>query len=199
MNVTQTRSRTRVLTECAMMVAVSVVLMQIKLFSMPYGGSVTLCSMLPVILISYRNGTKWGLMTGLVLAVLQMITGWYAPPAGTFLAYFGMILLDYVLAFTMLGTASFWAKPFKNKYAGIAAGTAVVCVLRFCCSFLSGFLIWSSDAPIGESAVWYSLVYNGGYMLPEMVITVSAALLLYKFAPVLFGEAKAAKTAQADV
>ena len=115
MNETQTRSRTRVLTECAMMVAVSVVLMQIKLFSMPYGGSVTLCSMLPVILISYRNGTKWGLMTGLVLAVLQMITGWYAPPAGTFLAYFGMILLDYVLAFTMLGTASFWAKPFKNK------------------------------------------------------------------------------------
>ena len=91
MNETQTRSKTSVLTECAMMVAVSVVLMQIKLFSMPYGGSVTLCSMLPVILISYRNGTKWGLMTGLVLAVLQMITGWNAPPAGTFLAYFSMM------------------------------------------------------------------------------------------------------------
>jgi len=198
MNEANTRSSTRILTECAMMVAVSFVLMQIKLFSMPYGGSVTLCSLLPVILISFRNGPRWGLLTGLVLSALEMITGWYAPPAGTFLAYFGMILLDYVLAFTLLGTASFWAKPFKNKYAGVAVGTTAVCVIRFLCSFLSGFLIWSSNAPVGESAVWYSLVYNGSYMIPETVITVAAALLLYKVAPALYGEAKPAKTAKAE-
>ena len=115
MNETQTRNKTRILAECAVMVAVSAVLMQVKLFSMPYGGSVTLCSMLPIVLISFRNGPRWGLLTGLVLAVLEMLTGWYAPPAGTFLAYFGMILLDYVLAFTLLGTASVFGKPFKNR------------------------------------------------------------------------------------
>ena len=193
MNETQNRSKTRILTECAMMVALSVVLMQVKIFSMPQGGSVTLCSMLPVILVSYRNGPRWGVLTGVVLAALQMITGWYAPPAGTFLAYFGMILLDYVLAFTLLGTASFWAKPLKNRYAAVAVGTTVVCVFRFLCSFLSGFLIWSSNAPLGESAVWYSLGYNASYMIPETILTVGAAVLLYRFAPALFGESKPAQ------
>lgn len=198
MNNTQNRSKTRILTECAMMVAVSAVLMQVKLFEMPQGGSVTLCSMLPVILISFRDGPRWGVMTGLVLSALEMITGWYAPPAGTFLAYFGMILLDYVLAFTLLGTASVFAKPFKNRYAGVAVGTAVVCAFRFLCSFFSGFLIWSSNAPVGESAVWYSLGYNGSYMLPETVITVGAAVLLFRFAPALFSAEKPAKAAGAQ-
>jgi len=198
MNETQTRSKTRILTECAMMVALSAVLIQVKLFSMPQGGSVTLCSMLPIILVSYRNGARWGVMTGLVLAVLEMITGWYAPPAGTFAAYFGMILLDYVLAFTLLGTAAVWAKPFKNRFAGIAAGTAAVCLIRFLCSFLSGFLIWSSNTPSGEGAVLYSLGYNASYMIPETVITAAAAILLYRFAPALYYPAETKRAAKAE-
>lgn len=198
MNETQTRSKTRILTECAMMVALSAVLMQVKLFSMPQGGSVTLCSMLPIILVSYRNGAKWGIMTGLVLAGLQMITGWYAPPAGTIAAYFGMILLDYVLAFTLLGTAAVWAKPFKNRYAGIAVGTTVVSFIRFLCSFFSGFLIWKSNAPSGEGAVLYSLGYNASYMIPETIITVAAAILLYRFAPALYYPAEAKKSKKAE-
>lgn len=195
MNETKTKSKTRILTECAMMVALSAVLMQVKLFQMPQGGSVTLCSMLPVILVSFRNGPKWGVMTGLVLAALQMITGWYAPPAGTLLAYVGMILLDYVLAFSLLGTAAVYAKPFRNRYAGIAVGTVSVCAIRFLCSFFSGFLIWGSLAPSGKGAVAYSFGYQGSYMLPETILTVSAALALYRFAPQLFGEPKTPKAA----
>ncbi|MGI5978102.1 MAG: energy-coupled thiamine transporter ThiT [Oscillospiraceae bacterium] len=194
MNQMKTKSKTRILTECAMMVALASVLTQVKLFQMPQGGSVTLCSMLPVILVSFRNGPKWGVMTGLVLSAIQMITGWYAPPAGTVLAYVGMILLDYVLAFSLLGTAAAYAKPFRNRYAGIAVGTVVVCAIRFLCSFFSGFLIWGSLAPSGKGAVAYSFGYQASYMVPETILTVSAALALYRFAPQLFGEPKNTET-----
>ena len=102
---TKSYSRTRTLVECALMIAVGTVLAQIKIFEMPFGGSVTLVSMLPFILVSFRHGVKWGLATGFVNSLLQMLLGFYAPPAGTVAAFVGVVLLDYVLAFTLLGLA----------------------------------------------------------------------------------------------
>ena len=128
---TKSYSRTRTLVECALMIAVGTVLAQIKIFEMPFGGSVTLVSMLPFILVSFRHGVKWGLATGFVNSLLQMLLGFYAPPAGTVAAFVGVVLLDYVLAFTLLGLAGVIAKPFKNHLLGVAAGTAAVCVIRF--------------------------------------------------------------------
>ena len=96
---TKSYSRTRTLVECALMIAVGTVLAQIKIFEMPFGGSVTLVSMLPFILVSFRHGVKWGLATGFVNSLLQMLLGFYAPPAGTVAAFVGVVLLDYVLVF----------------------------------------------------------------------------------------------------
>ena len=79
-----------------------------------------------------------GLFTGFVNSLLQMLLGFYAPPAPGLLPLVGMILLDYVLAFTLLGLAGAIAKPFSNRLVGVAVGTAVVCLFRFLCSFLSG-------------------------------------------------------------
>ena len=101
----KTYSKTRTLVECALMIALGTVLANIKIFEMPNGGSITLLSMLPFILVSYRHGTKWGLFTGFVNSLLQMLLGFYAPPAPGLLPLVGMILLDYVLAFTLLGLA----------------------------------------------------------------------------------------------
>ncbi len=98
---------------------------------MPNGGSITLFSMLPFIMISFRHGVKWGLFTGFVNSLLQMLLGFYAPPAPGLLPLVGMILLDYVLAFTLLGLACAIAEPFKNRMVGVAVGTAVVCFIRF--------------------------------------------------------------------
>ena len=184
-------SKTRILVECALMIALGTVLAQIKIFEMPYGGSVTLVSMLPFVLISFRHGLKWGLFTGFVNSLLQMLLGFYAPPANTVWAFVGMILLDYVLAFTALGGAKWIADFFKNKTVGVAMGTAGVCFIRFLCSFLSGILIWSSYQSYYEWAkdmpvALYSLLYNGSYMLPELVLTTVCAVLLYKTAPKLF-------------
>ena len=86
-------SKTRVLVECALMVAIGTVLANIKIFTMPNGGSVTLLSMLPFVLVSFRHGVKWGLFTGLVNGCLQMLLGFYAPPAPGLLPLVGMILL----------------------------------------------------------------------------------------------------------
>ena len=99
----KTYSKTRTLVECALMIALGTVLANIKIFEMPNGGSITLLSMLPFILVSYRHGTKWGLFTGFVNSLLQMLLGFYAPPAPGLLPLVGMILLDYVLAFTPAG------------------------------------------------------------------------------------------------
>ena len=181
----KTYSKTRTLVECALMIALGTVLANIKIYSLPNGGSITLFSMLPFIMISFRHGVKWGLFTGFVNSLLQMLLGFYAPPAPGLLPLVGMILLDYVLAFTLLGLACAIAKPFSNKLVGVGVGTSVVCFIRFMCSFLSGVLIWGNLSD-GLPAWTYSLTYNGSYMLPETIMTTIAAVLIYKAAPQLF-------------
>ena len=93
--------------------------------------------------------------------------------------------------FSFLGIAGVLAKPFKNKAAGVAVGTAGVCFLRFLCSFASGIWLWGSYQSSYEWAVglpvWlYSLIYNGSYMGVELVITTAAAVAFYKASPNLF-------------
>jgi thiamine transporter len=166
------------LVECAMMIAMATVLSMVKLFNLPQGGSVTLASLAPLVIVSFRHGLKWGLGTAFVHSLLQMVLGFYAPPVQTVLAFAGVVLLDYVLAFTVLGAASFFAKPVKSKIAGAAFGTVVVCALRLLCSFLSGILIWSSYAPEGTPVWLYSLTYNGSYMLWETIITAVVMVIL---------------------
>ena len=187
----KTYSKTRIMVECALMIAVGMVLSNIKIFSMPNGGSVTLLSMLPFVLVSFRHGVKWGLFTGFVNGCLQMIMGFYPPPASTVLYFAGEVLLDYILAFMALGTAEFFARPFKNRMVGVAVGTALAGFLRFLCSFLSGVLVWGNLSD-GLSAWTYSLVYNGSYMLPETLLTVVGAILLIKAAPQIFDRQRAA-------
>jgi thiamine transporter len=172
------KKNTRILVECAMMIAVATVLSFIKVINLPQGGSVTCASMMPLILISYRHGVKWGVFTGFVHSLLQMLILFYAPPANTLAAFAGVILLDYVLAFTVLGTASFFGKPLKNRATSVVLGTVIVTVFRFVCSFLSGILIWSSYAPEGTPIWIYSLTYNGSYMLPEIIITAVVSAIL---------------------
>ena len=181
----KTYSKTRILVECALMIAIGTVLANVKIYELPNGGSVTLLSMLPFVLISFRHGVKWGVFTGFVNSLLQMLLGFYAPPAPGLLPLVGMILLDYVLAFTLLGLACVFAKPFQNRLLGAAVGSAVVCFIRFLCSFLSGVLIWGNLSD-GLPAWTYSLGYNASYMLPETVLTVVAVVLLHKAAPKLF-------------
>ncbi len=180
-------SNTKTLIECALLIALGTILAQIKIFRMPSGGSITFLSMVPFILISYRHGTKWGVLSGLANVALQIaISGIYMPPAGTIIALIGSVLLDYLLAYIVLGFANFFSKLFKNRAFGIAAGSAIVCFLRFIFAFLSGVLIWGSITNGLWDAIIYSFGYNLTYLLPESILTTIAMYILYKKAPVLF-------------
>ena len=180
---------TRTITECAVLIAIGTILAQIKLYPMPNGGSVTLVSMLPFLLISYRHPTKWALLSGFANAMLQMaLGGVYPPPAGTFLALAGEILLDYVLAYLCLSFAGSFSKLFSKKQtaASVIAGSVLAMLLRFICSFLSGFLIWGSLTQSGWAAVIYSLSYNASYMIPDILLTAVAEAAMFKIYPKAF-------------
>ena len=172
-----------ILVECAVMLALAVVLSFIKVWQMPYGGAVTLLSMLPICIVSIRHGVLWGLGTAFCYSWFQILQGgvfaWGLTP-GILIA---CLLLDYLLAFTVLGLAGALRKFGKG---GMIAGVAAVCVLRFGSHFLSGYYLWANfDAfnAFGKTFVdrpgLYSLVYNGSYMLPELIFTVAAAALLF--------------------
>ncbi len=179
----QATSKTRVLVECALMLALATVLSKIEIPLWLQGGSITLVSMLPILLVSFRHGVGWGLLTAFAHSLIQLMLGFQnVLYCTTLAAQIGCVLLDYVLAYTGLGLAVLFGRPFANRTLGVAAGSAAVIALRFICSFLSGILRWGGYAPEGTPVWLYSLTYNGGYMLPELVITVAAIVLLQKSA-----------------
>ncbi len=170
--------KTKKLTLAGMLIALATVLSFIKLFDMPYGGSVTAASMVPVIIFSMMSDLKWGLIQATVYGVIQLMIGWYAPPAQTFISFLLVILLDYVIAFGALGFAGGIYRKTGKSALGIAISCLTVMFLRFLCHFFSGILIWSSFAPEGQPVWLYSLLYNGGYMLGEAAVSLVVLLLI---------------------
>ncbi len=176
--------KTKKLTTSAMMVALAVVLMFVsKIIPAPWlqGGSITLASMVPIIAVSIMYGTKWGLISGFVYSLIQMISGFYAPPVANFISYVAVILLDYVIAFSVLGLAYVFYNLSGKKSWSIALSGVIVTFLRYVCHILSGILIWGGYAPEGQTVLWYSLTYNGSYMIPEIIITGVVLSLMSKF------------------
>ena len=184
------------LTTGAVMIALATVLSFVKLFEAPYGGSVTAGSMIPIVLFAVLFDVKWGTLVSVTYGVIQMILGFYAPPTPDFLSFTLVILLDYIIAFGGLVVAGPVARLLhKGKDLGVVSvgiGTAVAMVVRFLCHFLSGILIWAPYTPEGMEPWFYSLTYNGGYMLMELIISVVIICLLVpalnRIRPVLTGE-----------
>lgn len=204
-------NKTKRLTESAMLLAVAIVL---ELFSkmfipeLPFGGQVTLVSMLPVILISYRHGVKWGLVSGVAYAMIEMAIGAKTVAAAFQPGYFGdgvlilnaliMCVLDYLVAFTVLGLGGIFRSRIENRGTALACGALVAQSCRYIAHILSGYILFSGWAEWfftqegfpawGAGLVSalspemlglvYSIVYNGMYMIPEMVLTAIAAVLI---------------------
>ena len=173
-------TNTKKLTTSAMLVSLSAVLMLIsKMFPAPWmqGGMVTLSSMTPIIIISIRNGTKWGLISGFVFAVIHMMTGFYPPPTQNFVSFFLVVMLDYILAFGVLGLSGLFCRAFSSKLWAIPLSGFITTTLRYLCHILSGVLIWHVFAE-NQTVLAYAVAYNGSYMIPEIIITtISLALL----------------------
>lgn len=155
----------RVMLYGALCVALSFALSYVKLFPMPMGGSVTLCSMLPICLFACAFGPKYGFLAAFAYGVLQVIQGAYVVHPVQF-------VLDYFLAFTALGLASL----FPKKYA---LGMAVGGTARMLCSVVSGAVFFAAyAAEAGWNNAWvYSFVYNLTSIGVETALCVVVALL----------------------
>ncbi len=174
----------RAMCECSIMLALAVVLSFIKFFQLPFDGSITLCSMLPICLVSIKYGLGWGLGTAFLYSWTQILQGgvfgWGLTPEMLVASLF----LDYIIAFTVLGLAGlFRKKGFWGKICGIT----LACFLRFLTHFLAGIILWAKyEEFVAFGTTWvnqpvlYSICYNGIYMLPDTVIVVVVAVILFK-------------------
>lgn len=151
----------------AVCIAMSVLLAAIRLYRLPNGGSITPASMLPIFLFAWIYGVPAGISAGLVHGILQLTLGAYVLHPMQF-------LLDYILPFSMLGFAGVFHKmDIKGLWAGIWLGG----VLRFIMHLLSGVIFFAEYAPEGQTPFLYSFLYNGSYMLPDLVICTVIAVI----------------------
>ena len=208
-----TVNKTKRMTESAMLLAVAIVLELVSKMivpEMPFGGQLTLASMLPVVLISYRYGVKWGLTSGVCYALIEMALGGKTIAAAFQPDYFGdgvmifnallMCILDYIVAFTVIGLGGCFRNKIKNAGVALSCGSLVALGCRYLAHICSGYILfagyaewfftqegfpaWGANlvASLSPSVlgIVYSIVYNGMYMIPEMIITSIVALLLGK-------------------
>lgn len=154
------------LAQMGLMIALSTVLDMFKIYEMPQGGSITLGSMVPIILISLWYGAEVGMLTGLGCGIISLLVGPYV-------VHPVQLLLDYPLAFLAIGAAGFFK---QNKYLGAVVGIG----LRFLCHVISGVVFFSSYAAEAgySSALWYSIVYNGTFLGVDAIICVAILIAL---------------------
>ena len=204
-------TKTKRITESAMLLAVAIVLELVsKMFipEMPFGGQITLGSMLPVVLISYRHGVRWGLVAGFTYALLEMAIGAKTVAAAFQPGYFGdgimllnafiMCVLDYLVAYTALGLGGIFRNRFEKPGTALLAGSLVALGARYLAHIASGYILFAGWAewfftqdgfPAWGAALvaslspealglTYSVVYNGFYMVPEIILTMLASVLL---------------------
>jgi len=158
------------LTFSAMAIALAMVTSMLKLFDMPMGGSVTLFSMLFIALIGNWYGFGVGLTTGLAYGILQLVIDPY-------IISFPQMLLDYIFAFGALGLSGIFSKS-RN---GLIKGYILAIFGRFVFSTLSGYIFFPTFMPeFFDSAIIYSICYNGAYIGAEAILT----LVLISLPPV---------------
>ena len=207
----QTINKTRRLTESAMLLAIAIMLelvAKMLIPEQPFGGQITLVSMLPVVLISYRHGMKWGFVASFTYSLLEMAMGAKTVSAAFLPGYFGdgtmilsaiiMCLLDYVAAYTLLGLGGLFRNKIQNPGVSLLCGSLVALGARYVAHIASGYILFSGwaewfftqdsfpawGAQLAEAlspealGLAYSTVYNGMYMIPEMIFTAVAAVIL---------------------
>ena len=200
--------KTQRLTVSAIFIALSTVLSFLGIARLPYGGEITPLSMLPIVMLAYMFGVKWGAVCGAAYGILQAIFGatLSAAFAGQSIgAVLGIIFFDYLIAFTALSLAGLFKGKIKNHTVAFTLGTLIATLFRYIAhivsgciffgSYAAGFFAQESTSGFGTEVlekfsgtrliIIYSTIYNGTYMVPEIVLTtVAAAFLIALVKPV---------------
>ena len=202
------------LTVSAMMLALATVLAivcaYIPFLNLPFGGGFTVASMLPIVIVAYMYGTKWGLFTSFCYALIQIILSLTQGAGGTVMALFlpesdsfmgygaavWIILIDYVIAYTVLGLGGVFRNKISNKTLSLVVGVVFALFLRYIAHIVSGYIFYGAWAEwfftqegfyaIGNVILnsmsgnllsfVYSVFYNGLFMIPEIIITAIVAV-----------------------
>jgi thiamine transporter len=207
----ENKNRTQALTVGAIMIAFSVsisaICAAIPFLNLPFGGGFTIASMLPIILVAYMYGTKWGILTAFAYSIMQMLLGFntisafFLPGDSQMLWWRAIlvILIDYILAYTVLGFGGIFRNRF-GKTKALVLGSVFAIFLRYVAHIVSGaifFGAWAEwfftqegfpewgqkilEAFSGDAlATVYSIIYNGTYMIPEIIITAIVACFIVR-------------------
>ncbi len=202
----ENKLRTEALTLSAVMIAfaiaISAICSAVPFINLPFGGGFTIASMLPIIIIAYMYGTKWGLFTAFAYSVMQMLLGFntvsaFFLPGDSQMVWWRavlVIIIDYLIAYTVLG----FGGVFRNKFSptkALVLGSVFAVSLRYLAHIVSGAVFFGTWAEWfftqdgfyawGETvlntfsgaslATVYSIIYNGLYMIPEIVITATVS------------------------
>ena len=211
----RTAQQTQRLTTSAVLLALAMVLAMvcalIPFLNLPFGGGFTVASMLPVVIISYMYGMKWGFFSAAIYSVIQIVMDLYLGKGSTLIALFmpnsedfmgigaaiAILIIDYLVAYTLLGFGGAFRK-MKNKTLALTLGVVFALSLRYLAHIVSGYIFygawaewfftqenfyaiggWILDTFSGEGlAIVYSIFYNGLYMIPEIIITAVAAVIV---------------------
>ena len=211
---TQKKFNTERLVISAIFIALASVLSVLQPFSLPQGGGITILSMLPIVILSYRYGMGWGFISAFTYSIVQMLLGFktvsafFMPGDDQQIWYKAIIicLLDYVIAYTVIGLGGLFRKK-ANASVALCLGSVVALSVRYIVHIISGAIFfaawaewWFTDVMGGDFgaqvladysgaglAMFYSVIYNGLYMIPEILLTAIGAYFVGKI-PVVVGK-----------
>ena len=170
----------RALAECSIMVALSTVLSILKIVELPYGGSVTAASMLPVVIAVYRHGGLFGLGVAAANSTIQFLLGMNnLAYAINWQAAVAIVVFDYVLAFSVFALSGAFKRVFSDQRAAVLLGVLLASVLRYACHTIVGCTVWAGISIPTGAAIIYSLSYNATYMIPETLILMLASAYVF--------------------
>lgn len=155
---------TKQLVTCAVALALAYVTAYIRLFKLPFGGSVTLCSMLFIALIGYWYGVRIGILTGLAYGIFQFLQEPYV------LSFF-QVCCDYILAFGFMGLSGLFK---DSKKFGLQKAYLTAILVRGAFHALGGYLYWMDYMPESfpkSLTAFYPIIYNYSYILLEGALT----------------------------
>ena len=163
-------SKTRMIAEAGVAIAIAQVLSFITLFHMPQGGSIKAASMVPLMIFAYRWGGTRGILAGVVYGILHFLLGFKSS------IHYLSIILDYLVAYGVIGVCGY----FKDNMIGLVSGSIVAIALRWLASVTSGAVVFASYAPQGQNPWIYSMIYNASYMVPDGILNIVVLLFVYQ-------------------
>ena len=181
-NKPNTRFPTQILSEIAIFSALSAVLYSIRIFTLPYGGSITLASMVPVMWLSVRRGIRVGVITGAIFGGIALLIDVLYLGASAVVATPVQAVFEYPIAFGLIGLTGLLTGIFHEKTVGLAlVGAGLAVFLRFLDHYFVGVFVWYYVYAFPAFGRWiYPAIYNGSFLIVEYIISAIVLAILIK-------------------